>query len=170
MTTTIGIFSTHAEAENALAELRAFGVAEENLSYIYVDAKGAVVDNQSGEKIGGSAVSGVAAGAAIGTLAGLAIAEGVVPGLGAFLVAGPLAAALGLTGIAATAVSGAVTGAAAGGLIGALSGVGVSDTDAVRFQEYVRHGDVLVVVHAAPGSVRDVLARAHAREIQEYVT
>ncbi len=170
MTTTIGIFSTHAEAETALAELRAFGVTEENLSYIYVDAKGAVVDNQSGEKIGGSTVSGVAAGAAIGTLAGVAIAEGVVPGLGAFLVAGPLAAALGFTGIAAGAVSGAVTGAAAGGLIGALSGAGVSDTDAVRFQEYIRHGDVLVVVHAGAGSVRDVLARAHAREIQEYVT
>ena len=45
-----------------------------------------------------------------------------------------IAAALGLTGVAATTVSGALTGALAGGLIGALTGLGFTKEDAELYQ------------------------------------
>ena len=169
MSTTIGIFSTQADAEFALAELRAFEVKEEDISYIYVNNAGELVDNQVGEKVGTGATTGATTGAVVGAVLGFVVANGVLPGLGSLIVAGPLAVALGFTGTAAAAVGGAMTGAVAGGFIGALTGLGVSDEDALRFQEYIRSGDVLIIVRSAGAGIKDVFARAHAREIQEYI-
>lgn len=168
MSTTVGIFSTQADAESALSELRAFGTPEDDISYVYVNNKGELVDNQVGEKVGTSAATGATTGAVIGAVLGFVVANGVLPGLGSLLVAGPLALALGFTGTAAVAVGGAMTGAAAGGFIGALTGLGISDDDALRFQEYIRSGDVLVMVRSSSTATADILARAHAREVQEY--
>ena len=167
-TTTVGIFATHSSADVALSELLAFGIASEDISYVYVNAQGDLVDDQSGEKVGQGAVTGASTGAIIGVVLGIAVAEGVLPGLGGLIVGGSLATALGFSGAAATAVAGAVTGAAAGGLIGALSGLGVSDDDAARFQEYVRIGDVLIIVRSATVGVGEVMLHAKAREVQNY--
>lgn len=169
MSTTVGIFSRHADAENALRELRAFGAKEEDISYIYVNTSGELVDDQANQKVGQGATAGITAGAAVGVILGFVVANGVLPGIGSLFVAGPLATALGFGGAAATAVSGAVTGAVAGGLIGAFSGLGISDEDAIRFQEYVRSGDVMIVVHSAHSGIKEVFVRAHAREVQEYL-
>ncbi len=171
MSTTVGIFSRHADAETALAELRAFGAKEEDISYVYVNTAGELVDDQVDEKIGHGTTAGVTTGAVVGAVLGFAVANGVLPGIGSLFVAGPLATALGFGGAAATAVGGALTGAAAGGLIGALAGLGVSDDDAIRFQEYIRSGDVMVVVRSESTSfnAKEVFARARAREVQEYI-
>ena len=59
-----------------------------------------------------------------------------IPGIGAILAAGPIAAAL----------VGAGAGAVAGGLIGALVDLGVSETDAEYYAEAVRRGAALVTV------------------------
>ncbi len=168
MITTVGIFSTQASAEGALYELRAVGVSEENISYVYMNVAGELVDRQAGEKVGSGAATGATTGAVVGAVLGFVVANGILPGLGSLLVAGPLAVALGFTGAAAATVGGAMTGAAAGGFIGALTGLGISDTDATRFQEYVRGGDVLVIVRGATLGIKDIFVRAHAREVQEY--
>lgn len=168
MKTTVGIFSLHADADSAIHELRAFGVAEADLSYVYVNTEGGLVDTQVSNKIGSGAATGATTGAVVGAVVGLAVAEGILPGLGSLLVAGPLAIALGFTGAAVATVGGAMTGAAAGGFIGALTGLGISDEDANRFQEYIKSGDVLLVVHSASPAIRDILAHARAREVQEY--
>jgi hypothetical protein len=168
MSTAIGIFSRHADAENTLRELRAFGVKEENISYIYIDTSGKLVDEQAGEKIGNRTTTGITTGAVVGALLGFVVANGILPGVGSVFVAGPLATALGFTGSTAVTVGGAMTGAATGGLIGALTGIGVSDEDALLFEHYVRSGDVLIAVRDANTTTHTIFARAHAREVQEY--
>lgn len=168
MTTTIGVFTTHAAAESALNELRQFGVKEADLSYVYVNDKGAVQDGQTGDKIGGGAATGATAGAIIGGIAGLVVANGVLPGLGTLIVAGPLAAALGFTGVAATAVAGAATGAAAGGLIGALTHLGVDKKDVQLYEDHVRRGDVLVIARGTPASAEDMFLNHGAVDVRHY--
>ena len=169
MITTIGIFSTHANAESALGELRALGVPEEDISYVYVNIDGELVDKQVGEKVEHGAGTGATTGAVLGAVLGFVVANGILPGLGSLIVAGPLAVALGFTGAAVATVGGAMTGAAAGGFIGALNGLGISDEDALRFQGYIKSGDVLVIVRLATSLPKEVFIRAHAREVQEYV-
>jgi len=167
MTTTIGVFNTHAEALHAIDELRAFGVADADISYLYVNADGDLTDAKSGDKVEDGAVSGATTGAVLGAIAGLAVAEGIIPGLGSLIVAGPLAAALGLTGAAASTVAGAATGLAAGGLIGALVNLGISNDDAAIYQDFLRSGKVLVIARAAT-SANDVFARTGAKQIGIY--
>ncbi len=146
MSTIIGVFKDRYKAEAAINEIKEMGVADTDISCIYKDSDGDAKDSQTGEKVGSGAVKGATAGGALGAIAGLVVANGILPGLGTLFVAGPLAAALGFTGAAATAVAGAATGAAAGGLIGALSQFGISAKDAELYEEYVRKGEALVIV------------------------
>ena len=169
MITTVGVFKTHSEAEKAINELHAFGVATSDISYVYVNADGEIVDAHTDTKIGSGLASGATTGTVIGAIAGLAIANGILPGLGSLIVAGPLAAALGFTGVAATAVAGAATGAAAGGLLGALGNIGISSSDSALYEALVRAGEVLIVVNAQTLVTKDVFIKAGAREVREYI-
>jgi hypothetical protein len=168
MTTTIGVFTTHAAAETALNELRQFGVKEADLSYVYINDKGTVKDAQTGGKIGEGAATGATAGAIIGGIAGLVVANGILPGLGSLIVAGPLAAALGFTGAAGAAVAGAATGAAAGGLIGALTNMGIDSKDVQLYEDHVRRGDVLVIARGTPASTEDIFLNHGAVDVRHY--
>ena len=81
MITTAGIFKTHGEAEQAINELHAFGVASSDISYAYVNVEGEIVDDNVDSKIGTGVASGATTGTIIGAIAGLAIANGILPGL-----------------------------------------------------------------------------------------
>lgn len=166
MITTIGVFTTHAQAETALQELRAFGVRDADLSYIYTTDKGTMKDGQVGEKMAGGAATGVTTGAVIGGIAGFVIANGLLPGFGTLLVAGPLAAALGFTG--ATAVAGAATGAVAGGLIGAFTNLGIAKEDVQLYEDHVRRGDILVIARSTPASTQDIFLNNGAVDVRQY--
>ncbi|MDQ3075566.1 MAG: hypothetical protein M3Q34_00340 [bacterium] len=168
MKTTVGVFDTHLEAENVINELKAMGVDSSDLSYVYVDAEGDMRDDVSNEKVGDGAAKGATTGAVIGAVAGLVVANGLLPGLGTLFVAGPLAAALGLTGAVATTAAGAATGLAAGAIVGALGNLGIDDADATMYQTLVEKGNVLVVAKTKDMSVKDVFVKAGANEIREY--
>ena len=162
----MGVFSTHEEAAQALEELKAFGVADDNLSYVYANEDGDVKDAQTGEKMGDGAKTGAGTGAVIGAIAGLVVANGILPGIGTLFVGGPLAAALGFTGAAA---AGAVTGAAAGGLIGALTNLGVNKEDADMYERHIKAGDVLVVARSTPDeTTEDLFLKYGAKEVRSY--
>ena len=92
----------------------------------------------------------------------------MLPGIGTLLVAGPLAAALGLTGVAATTVAGAMTGLAAGGIVGALANIGVSEEDAKLYEDLVRSGNVLVVARSGAVSAREVFVNHGEKQIGTY--
>jgi hypothetical protein len=167
MNTTIGVFTSHATAEKGLQELRNAGVAEGDLSYLYTNEDGDVKDGQNGGKVATATTVGVATGAVIGGIAGMVIANGIVPGFGALVVSGGLAEALGVTG--ATALVGAGTAAVAGGLIGALTHLGVKKDDAHLYEEHVRKGGVLVIARAQNMSVKSIFEKNGAHDVQEYV-
>ena len=167
MNTTIGVFSNHLAAGSALKELKDFGVPDADLSYVYTNEEGNVKDKQTGEKVGEGTVTGVATGALLGGIAGLVVANGILPGIGTLFVAGPLAAALGFTGAAAAGVA---TGAVAGGIIGALSNFGIDSTDAALYEKHIQNGDVVVIARSTPMSTRAIFENAGATEVRQYIS
>lgn len=149
MQTIIGIFQDRFDAESAIDELEEMGFSPHDVSVVVKD--GVAVTETSGTKGGSAAegaVSGAATGGVLGGLAGLLIGIGAlaIPGVGAFLVGGPIAAILGLTGAAATTLSGAATGALAGGLVGGLIGLGIPEEAAQVYEQKIREGAVLLAV------------------------
>ncbi len=169
-TTTIGVFKDRIDAEGAITDLRALGLRDSDISYVSLDkTENEVKTNSGGSSVGSGAASGVATGGIVGAIAGLAVATGILPGLGTLIVAGPIAAALGLTGAAATTAAGAMTGAAAGGIIGALTGLGVSQSDAREYESRIRRGGIVLVARSTIATaVLNVFAKYNAEEVREY--
>jgi uncharacterized membrane protein len=60
-----------------------------------------------------------------------------IPGVGPFIAAGPIVAAL----------SGAAVGAAVGGIAGGLIGLGIPELEAKRYEGKVKAGNLLISVH-----------------------
>ncbi|MES2264089.1 MAG: hypothetical protein V4724_36685 [Pseudomonadota bacterium] len=130
-----------AHVETIIESLKRQGFARGDISVLFPD-QGASRDfahEQHTKLPEGAATGGVAgmgAGAIMGWLAGIGTLA--LPGLGPFVAAGPIMAAL----------SGAAVGGAAGGLIGALIGVGIPEYEAKLYEGKLRSGSVLVSVHA----------------------
>lgn len=163
MKTIIAVFNDPIAADSAVATLKEDGYNPKDMSIVYKD------DNKSkGGRAAEGAASGIATGATLGAIAGL-VASLVIPGLGAFFIGGPIATALGLTGVAAGTISGVATGALAGGLVGALTNLGLSDDDARYYEGRVNQGAVLVAVPAPAGTSRvtRVLRDFGAEDIKE---
>lgn len=147
--TLLGVFTERTDVEESIEKLKANGLDVKDFSIVMKDKKEAEeLGDDTGADVASSALAGATTGAAVGGLAGL-LAGTVLPGLGGFLIGGPIGAALGLTGAAATTVSGAATGALAGGLIGALMGLGLSKEDAELYESRVQEGAILLIVPTA---------------------
>jgi len=89
--------------------------------------------------------AGALVGAVLGWLAGVGMLA--IPGIGAVIVAGPLATTL----IAAGAAAGI------GGLWGGLIGLGIPEKEAKLYQSRLHKGDILLSVHCAD---HDKIAKA----------
>ena len=157
MTATIlGIFTERSHVEDAIDRLKTDGYKPEDISIVMKDTREVSdIGEDTGADVAGGAVSGATTGAVIGGLAGL-LAGTIIPGLGAFLIGGPIAAALGLGGAAATTVSGAATGAVAGGLLGALMGLGLSRDEAEVYESRLKEGAILLAVPVRAGEETQV--------------
>jgi len=143
------IVKTGVQAENIVAELRTAGFTSDSISVLLPDtgtskdfAHEKSTKAPEGATAGGAAGLGV--GAALGWLAGIGALA--IPGLGPFIAAGPIMAALG----------GAAVGGAAGGLIGALTGLGIPEFEAKRYKDKIGAGNILISVHTDDGKQRDV--------------
>lgn len=104
----------------------------------------------------GASTGGVLGGA-LGWIAGIgAIA---IPGVGPFVAAGPIIAAL----------SGAAIGAAAGGIAGGLIGFGIPELEAKRYEGKIKDGNILISVHTENADqiscARDIFVQAEAHDI-----
>jgi len=91
--------------------------------------------------------TGAVLGGALGWLAGIGALA--IPGLGPFIAAGPIMAALGGMG----------AGAAVGGLSGALIGMGIPEYEAKFYEGKLKEGSVLIAVHTEDG---DASLASHA--------
>jgi hypothetical protein len=87
------------------------------------------------EGIAAGASTGGVVGGALGWLAG--IGSLAIPGVGPFIAAGPIIAAL----------SGAAVGATVGGVAGGLIGLGIPEFEAKRYEGKIKAGNILLSVH-----------------------
>ncbi|NGZ86220.1 hypothetical protein [Duganella aceris] len=130
----------HPHAETIVSRLKDAGFAPSDISVLFPD-KGGTRDfahEQNTKMPEGAATGGVAGmgtGAILGWLAGIGTLA--IPGVGPFIAAGPILAALG----------GAAVGGAAGGIIGALVGMGIPEYEAKLYDGKVRSGNILISVH-----------------------
>jgi hypothetical protein len=140
-TAVFGIYNTVAQAELAVDRLLASGVTQNDVSVLLPDNESTrqfahEKNTKAPEGTTTGAVAGGAIGGTIGLLAGIGSLS--IPGLGPFIAAGPIMAAL----------AGLGAGGAVGGLIGALSGMGIPEYEAKRYEGRVKDGGVLLSVHA----------------------
>jgi hypothetical protein len=111
----------------------------------------------------GGATTGVVAGAAVGFLAGAAALT--LPGFGGLLVAGPLAAALGGSSLAANTALGATIGGV-GGLVSGLVKAGVDETQAQYIESSLQQGGVIIAVRDDnSGEFKKILAESDSESI-----
>jgi hypothetical protein len=107
------------------------------------------------------AVAGVATGGVAGGVLGLLAGIGAlaIPGVGPFIAAGPIMAAL----------SGAALGAATGGIVGGLIGLGIPEIQAKIYSEKLKTGNYLISVHAHNGDevkrAKEIYAQQDAEDI-----
>jgi uncharacterized membrane protein len=170
--TVLGIFSNRELAENAINELQKIGLNVKDMSIIMREGEERNrLEANTGAQVGTKVATGAATGAVLGGIAGILIGVGAIaiPGIGALLVGGPLAAAMGLTGIAATTAEGVVAGALTGGIVGGLVSIGVPEERAKTYEERVKHGGILLAVPTLEGQVDDaqvILQKNGATDIQ----
>ena len=98
------------------------------------------------------ATTGGLTGGTVGAIAGWMVGIGAlaIPGVGPFIAAGPILAAL----------SGAAIGAAAGGLTGGLIGYGIPEYEAKLYSGRLAQGSILVGVHAVDSKQADAAVKA----------
>ena len=158
----ICIAKTQAQAETIVSRLESIGVSTSNISVLMPDKSGSRdfahehnTKAPEGAAIGGSA--GGVAGGVLGLLAGIGALA--IPGVGPFIAAGPIMAAL----------SGAAVGAALGGIAGALVGLGMPEYEAKQYEAKVHDGNILISVHTDDGDeadrVEDIMEAADAEDI-----
>ena len=171
---TIGVFIAREDAEKAINYIHnKLSVPNEEISYLYRNSEGEVREVEAGKisskTPGEGAKTGAKAGAALGGIAGLAIAAGTIPVIGPLVAAGPLMAALGITGALGTVGAGAIGGAAVGGLVGALANIGIGKEKAKRYEDQVLAGNILVAVHTNEGmDVAQAMMDHNAVEVETF--
>src|SRR5262245_10551385 len=151
------------KAEGVVAELRDAGIESDQVSVLFPDKQGTRdFAHERNTKLPEGAATGAAAGGVLGGALGWLVGIGslAIPGLGPFIAAGPIMAAL----------SGAAVGATAGGITGALVGMGVPEFEAKRYEGKIKGGNILISVHTDDGDertrVKEIFERAGAEDIR----
>ena len=139
-TSVFGIFPSRSRLETSIDTLRNSGFRAVDISVLLPENYGnkdIAVEKSSKTPEGATAgaASGAVLGGTLGWLAGIGMLA--IPGLGPFIAAGPIMAAL--AGIGA--------GATLGGFTGALVGLGIPEYEAKRFEGRVKNGGILLSVH-----------------------
>jgi len=139
-TAVFGIYSNRASVEHALNDLKAAGFRNTDISVLFAENQGTKdFAHEKGTKAPEGAATGAGSGAVIGGALGWLAGIGAlaIPGLGPFIAAGPIMAAL----------SGVGVGGAIGGLTGALIGAGMPEYEAKRYEGRIKSGGILLSVH-----------------------
>lgn len=157
MTTTVnGLFDNRDDASEAVRDIKAAGVPNEEISIVTNKVDGQSAQRSAGDRTvdNNMAESGAGDGALIGGVLGGG--AGLLAGLGTIVIpgVGPL---LGVGWLITTAI-GAAVGASGGGLIGALVGAGVDNDDAQIYVDRIKGGGTLVSVRVPDADVAAVEA------------
>src|SRR5271167_4925306 len=143
-TSVLGIYATRNGVETALSALRDAGFPSTDVSVLLPENLGGrEVATEKATKAPEGATAGAGTGAVVGAGLGWLVGIGAlaIPGLGPFIAAGPIMAALAGLGV----------GGAVGGFTGALVGMGIPEYEAKRYEGRVKDGNILMSVHAVDG-------------------
>jgi hypothetical protein len=139
--TALCIVQTQEHATRIVDALQNSGFSTDDISVLLPNKSGTRdFAHEHNTKAPEGAIAGVGAGGLIGGTLGLLAGLGAltIPGVGLFIAAGPLFAALG----------GVSAGAAFGGITGALIGMDIPEIEARRYEGKVKGGNILISVHA----------------------
>jgi len=157
-----GILTSRQQAEGVVDKLKTAGFSNEDISVLFPDTSGTKdfayeQETKAPEGAATGVGTGFIVGGVLGWLAG--IGSLAIPGIGPFIAAGPIMAAL----------SGAAVGTAIGGIAGALIGMGIPEYEAKRYEAKLKEGNILISVHADDGDeadrAKDILEAAHAEDV-----
>src|SRR6202049_666148 len=158
----LGIYSSYRQVESAVDALKAAGFRNTDISVLFPENVGSKdFAHQKGTKApeGGTTGAGTGAllGGGLGWLAGIGALA--IPGLGPFIAAGPIVAAL----------AGAGVGGTVGGITGALIGMGIPEYEAKRYEGRIKEGGILLSVHSDDSEwtkrAKEILERTGAQDI-----
>ena len=147
--TVVATYRTHDDAEEAVRRLSDSGLPVRQISIVGRNFE-TREDVQGFYRPGDAALDGAATGAWFGGIFGLmlgAMGFFVMPMVGALMVMGPLSGM----------IAGALGGAGVGALINGLVAAGIPRDQALLYQERLKAGEFLVVVHGTAGEAE----RAH---------
>jgi hypothetical protein len=161
-TAVFGIYLSEPDAANGVDALKAAGFRNTDISALFPENQGTKdfaheKNTKAPEGATAGAGTGALLGGGLGWLAGIGALA--IPGLGPFIAAGPIMAAL----------AGAGVGGAVGGLTGALVGMGIPEYEAVRYEGRVKEGGILLSVHSDNSEwtkrAKEILERTGAQHI-----
>ena len=151
-----------AQACRIVDSLKTAGFSNNDISVLLPDTSGTKdFAHKKNTKAPEGAVTGAGTGGILGGVLGWLAGIGslAIPGVGPFIAAGPIMAAL----------SGAAIGAAAGGLVGTLVGMGIPEFEAKRYESKIREGRILLSVHSENSDetkrAKEIFERENAEDI-----
>src|SRR6202451_3295046 len=139
-TAVFGIYPSYTTVEMGVDGLKAARFTNRDISVLLPESVGSRdFAHEKGTKAPEGATAGAGTGVVIGGAMGwlLGIGALAIPGLGPFIAAGPIVAAL----------AGAGAGGAVGGITGALVGMGIPEYEAKRYEGRVKDGGILLSAH-----------------------
>jgi len=140
-TAVFGIYPSLTSVEIGIDELKSAGFRKTDISVLLPESAGTrdlatEKNTKAPEGASTGAGTGLVLGGALGWLVGIGALA--IPGIGPFIAAGPIIAAL----------AGAGVGGAVGGITGALIGMGIPEYEAKRYEGRVKDGGILLSVHS----------------------
>jgi hypothetical protein len=157
-----GIAKTEDQAIRIANDLKVAGFSDNDISVLFPDKQGTRdFAHEQHTKAPEGAVSGAVTGGVIGGALGWLVGIGslAIPGVGPFIAAGPILAAL----------SGVAAGGTVGGIAGALIGMGIPEYEAKRYEGKIREGNILISVHTENSDevsrAKEVFKNAGAEDI-----
>lgn len=161
-TAVFGIYPNRTSVESAVDALKAANFRNSDISVLFPENAGTKdfaheKNTKAPEGATAGAGTGALLGGGLGWLAGIGALA--IPGLGPFIAAGPIMAAL----------AGAGVGGAVGGLTGALVGMGIPEYEAKRYEGRVKDGGILLSVHSDDSQwtnkAKEILERTGAQDV-----
>jgi hypothetical protein len=156
------IATSRSQAEQIVERLRFARFSNNDISVLFPD-KGTTRDfaHEKNTKAPEGAITGAGTGGVVGGALGWVAGIGAlaIPGVGPFIAAGPIIAAL----------SGAAIGATVGGIAGGLIGLGIPELEAKRYEGKIKEGNILISVHTENSEevsrAKDIFTKAGAQDI-----
>ncbi len=156
------IATSRFQAEEIVEQLKVANFSNNDISALFAD-KGTSHDfaHEKNTKAPEGAVTGAGTGGVVGGALGWIAGIGAlaIPGVGPFIAAGPIIAAL----------SGAAIGATVGGIAGGLIGLGIPEIEAKRYEGKIKDGNILISVHTENSEeisrAKDIFTESGAQDI-----